>query len=396
MSRGMSPHLRLLRALLLLVSALTLTGLHVPHERTPRGWRAARLVPLALSALSVVGNIGDIVSSIGNAFMLMFSLSMNVNNVQGYAMMLFLMYHRRRVHQFLQRIWELDQMTVGCQRKGEYRGVSILTILLAVIPFFCLFIWMVGFFSTSGLAPPNYIINWYIPPQLNNRNWFGIITVVQVLSGLISNTCQMSFDVLLVGFAGAVALLQERLATYCQKYLTLSSDADLVSGVSGRFNDEDATHLTTLYSSVRDLADDLTSFCSLPTLLLHTTVAAGMLFGSYVSILMVSTKSGSSTAKVIGFASYTLSMVLRLVLVSWAGSWLIERGEQLQQTLARLRWPASASPAARFQLQQLMEQTRQPPAFHGWGLFTVQKTNMVALFSFVLTYFVILLQMQVR
>ena len=44
-------------------------------------------------------------------------------------------------------------------------------------------------------------------------------------------------------------------------------------------------------------------------------------------------------------------------------------------------------------LQLLLEQMRKPPAFTGWGLFTVEKATSLSLLAFVLTYLVIMMQM---
>ena len=93
---------------------------------------------------------------------------------------------------------------------------------------------------------------------------------------------------------------------------------------------------------------------------------------------------------------FQASFALRLLIVSCAGSRLIQQGQQLHHQLAAVSWRRHVTARARFSLQLLLERTRQPVAFEGWGLFTVQKATMLSLFGFVLTYCVILIQMQVH
>ena len=152
--------------------------------------------------------------------------------------------------------------------------------------------------------------------------------------------------------------------------------------------------VTEVYKSVRHLACEANAFCSLPILSLHACVTATLLLGSYVSNLMYCLEDNIST-EIYGFATFTLMAVFRLMLVSASGSGLMQRGQQLHQTLTFAHWPEDMSGREKFLLQMLAEQTRTPIAFEGWGLLTVQKGTMLTLFSFVLTYFVIMVQMDV-
>ena len=148
------------------------------------------------------------------------------------------------------------------------------------------------------------------------------------------------------------------------------------------------------YSSLRQFSAIANDFCSIPILSLHACVTTTLLLGSYVSILMYHDNDAVS-AKIYGFAIFTLAVVVRLVIVSSAGSRLMEQGQRLHLALVAVRWPSGASSGIRFQLQMILEHTRMPIAFEGWGLLTVQKGTMLSLFSFVLTYFVIMVQMKV-
>ena len=84
---------------------------------------------------------------------------------------------------------------------------------------------------------------------------------------------------------------------------------------------------------------------------------------------------------------------LRVAFVSCAGSRVLTYGEGLTEALAGGRWPRRMPLAVRQALRMLIEQTRRPLAFHGGGVFTVKKETMLSMLSFVLAYFVILVQM---
>ena len=476
---GMWDHARLLRRVLLLVSVLTLSGLHVQQDQPPDGWRAVRLLPLTLSFLSVAANTVQMANNvyIGNAYKLMYSIVINTVVFNGTLMLVFGLYHRRRIHALLRDVAALDEATAVCRRPGDYRSVLLKTVLLCAIPVCSFSCWVFGFFAVAELKHPNYLSEWYIPEKLLWIPAYGPVIAAQVLSGFFNNAFQMSFDVLLVGLADSVTLLQERLGRYCHTNLNRSNTAKTrkvrpahhdndqvsailwdafaeknISAVDGD-TDNEITHYTKLpkltrvgvmrgksdgalpggtddlsesalrtaacqqelqqqdvlpdlelrlqqlvdtYASVRRLASDAASLCSLPTLSMHASVTAGLLLGTYVCILIYhNEEEGTGAAQVIGFAALSLAMVLRVLIVSFSGSQLIEQGEHLHQTLAEVRWPAAVPASLRFSMQLLLEQTRQPLHFDGWGLFTVQKSNMLALFSFVLTYFVILVQMKV-
>ena len=152
--------------------------------------------------------------------------------------------------------------------------------------------------------------------------------------------------------------------------------------------------LTETYASIRQFSSDANAFFSIPFLSLHACVTTTLLLGSYVSIMMYR-YDDTVSAQVYGFAIFTLAVVVRLMIISSAGSRLIEEGQRLHDTLAAVRSHRGMTSAARFSLQMLVEQTRTPIAFEGWGLLTVQKGTVLSLFSFALTYFVIMMQMKV-
>ncbi|KAF0300404.1 hypothetical protein FJT64_003305 [Amphibalanus amphitrite] len=122
---------------------------------------------------------------------------------------------------------------------------------------------------------------------------------------------------------------------------------------------------------------------------MHSSAAGGLLIGGYLST------AGPSLFHVNTHLVFLLSMTARLAVVNCAGSRLLQSGRRLQEGLAALRWPARPTATARLQLRQMMEWSRQPPELDVWGLCTVQKSTVLSLFSFVLTYYVIMLQFKV-
>ena len=156
------------------------------------------------------------------------------------------------------------------------------------------------------------------------------------------------------------------------------------------------TYLRDIYRSVRRLSSDACAFCSVPSLSLYVCVTLNILLHSYIAIIMYGSGGGEHFAgRTNMFMTGSTVCALRLMVVSCAGSRLLRSGHRLRQTLSELRWPVHTSAAARDALHLLLEQTRRPAAFDVWDLFTMQKKNVLSLFSFVLTYFVIMLQMNV-
>ena len=465
----MWSHARLLRRLLLLVSVLTLSGV---HDQPADGWRAARLLPLSLCLVFAVAHVGHLVRVSGDGYKLMYSLTLGATYAQGSLCMLFLLRYRRRIHALLQDVAALDGATAICSRPGDYKNVLRQSVLFSSIQTSALLCWTIGFFVTADLVHPNYFADWQAPVALQGFPWYGMVIAFQIVAATIGVIYIAAVDVLMAGLMDAVAVFHDRLSTYCERCLSCSGDSNswalrtahqrvgrvriVVSSTtrqemkqsadpiqeesydkkseelkqggpwttdqkstagSGtdpesvltdpcrpspeRLQDEGPPQLKLgmqqlleTYATVRHLASDAASLCSLPTLSQHAGITMGLLLGSYVSILMYRTDV-ATWVEMVSFTALNAATTLRMVMTACAGSRLIERGERLHQTLAEVRWPAAVPASVRFSMQLMLEQTRQPLGFDGWGLFTVQKSNMLALFSFVLTYFVILVQMQV-
>ncbi|KAF0297491.1 hypothetical protein FJT64_005053 [Amphibalanus amphitrite] len=150
--------------------------------------------------------------------------------------------------------------------------------------------------------------------------------------------------------------------------------------------------LSEAYRALHCLASEAAEFCSVPTLSLHASVTAVLLVGVYVTINLFIAGGPGAILRISLIIFLTLN-TLRVAFVSSAGSRLQTCGERLTTTLVGARWPHRLSPGVRHALRMLVEQTRRPPSFHGGGLFIVRKETMLSMMSFVLTYFVILVQM---
>ena len=97
--------------------------------------------------------------------------------------------------------------------------------------------------------------------------------------------------------------------------------------------------------------------------------------------------------RAVGYALFIALSVVRLLLVSISGSRLADSSQQLHGALTVVRCPGSVTPETQLTLQLLLEQTRAPLGFDAWGLFVTHKTTMLSLLGFVLTYFIIVMQL---
>ena len=459
-------HARLLRRAVLLVSLLTLSGLHQQQDRPAAGWRAARLLLLSLSVAHAAGSVTFTVTS-DSEFSVLYNLVMNGMILYGAFLMVYLLHHRRRLHAVLRRVAELEEVTAFCRRHGDYSFLRRQTSLVAGVHVLATSIWAVVFFMQERFEHPHYLVPAVLPPFLRGPVGYWVVVGLQ----MVSNHCLLSFgvlfDLLLVGLTDASTLLLTRLTRFCclqldsgdgfrrhvsgsgqqdvetlggsdvgatiltplhVSYVKLADADPAVRHSSGSAplsavrisilpqSDEAAVapphgplklsgacverppeleselqQLRQLYGSVSDLTSAAAALCSLPTLGLHAYITAGLLIGLYVNVALF--RGGAGLARAVAYSLFLLLNVLRLALVSVAGSRLAERSQQLHAALAGLRWSGPLTSETRLTLQLLLAQTQQPLGFDGWGLFVTHKTTMQSLLSFVLTYFIIMVQM---
>ncbi|KAF0291758.1 hypothetical protein FJT64_010146 [Amphibalanus amphitrite] len=354
----MWPPSRLLSRLLLVGSLLTLSGLHEPQERASAVWRAARLLPLTvLLLLGVTGNLAHALSR-DSVPALMYSLAVLSGVLHSLLMLLWLLRHRRRLHGLLRRAAALEEVTGGHRRPGALTalrcrvgGVVGLTVTVAVVS-------TASFFDSGSLHHPRYLLPLVVPAALQTPTGYWVITSLQVVTALVQVTMQVVADLLVICLTEMVALM--------------------LTGLRGQ------------------LAADVASVCSVPVLSLYASVITSLLLGGYVTLVALHSREGSARGLLVSGACLGL-YVLRVLAVSCAGSRLLAERQQLLAALAAVTWRPGEPPSTegQFLLQMLLEQARQPLGIHGGGLFVAQKSTVLSLFAFVLTYFVIMVQMKV-
>ena len=445
-------HARLVRGALLLSSLLALSGLHQRQARLSVGWRIAALLPPTLLAANGAAGLVYIARA-DSAWQVLNSLSVGVIIFLVLLLLLHLHRRRRHLHFLLSRIDELEEVTHACRQPGDHRSVQVLSALTIILNIAGIVVWVVSFLRIE-LKHPNYLMKVWVPNSFQGPPWYWVTIATQAFCCIVTTVLMTVFNITLLALMEAVELFQTRLSRFCQEQirstrplnsnslkmvngtdtvansfnitsrfsrlakkninqvnvemLSLDSDVDGIPEgleVGNVMSPSDApaldpaeaerclSLLTELYGSVRRLATDAADLCSVPTFWVHASYTGALLIGSYVTIAhSIAVADGSH---VVDFGGYTLVNVLQLYVISWAGSRVVQRGRLLHRTLAEARWPAALSPAARFSAQLLLEQTRQPASFDGCGVFVVQKANLLSLLGFVLTYFIIMLQMEV-
>ncbi|KAF0307162.1 hypothetical protein FJT64_021444 [Amphibalanus amphitrite] len=451
-------HARLLRRAVLVVSLLTLTGLHVQQERPAAGWRVVRLLPLTMCLISAVANTINTVSVADSAPAVLYSLTMGLFTYHTLLLLVHLLRRRRHLHDLLRRAAALEEATAAQSRPGDHTALRLQTVTTCGLLISASTLGTASFLSQESLSHPKYPIPVAVPPALQAPPGYWVITVLQVLLTVALAGTTLVFELLFAGLADAVALFQTRLERYCQEHIGRRSEAldDVNGNVSERqppdhhqvgdaekgwlssntgsvgplskaglwIMDElrprvrpvtspspiwepplgcpewspelerHLSHLRTTHLSVSRLAADAAAFCSLPALSLYSCVTTNILLHSYISVnLFGSDAQFSGRANTLPLGS--VSATLRLLTASCAGSRLLSSGQQLHQTLTEAGWPDQTPQTGRLALHLLLERTRRPPAFDVWGLFVVEKRNILSLLSFVLTYFVIMMQMNV-
>ena len=153
--------------------------------------------------------------------------------------------------------------------------------------------------------------------------------------------------------------------------------------------------LTRAHRQVRALASEAAALCSPPTFTQHASIIVQLMVGLYVTIGLFLDSDSNKVLKT-GMVFYLTATVLKLAAVSACGSRLAGSSGHLADTLTDTSCSLRhLSPPLRFTLQMLIEQARRPPEFTGCGFFVTQKTTMLSLLSFVLTYFIIMVQLKV-
>ena len=173
--------------------------------------------------------------------------------------------------------------------------------------------------------------------------------------------------------------------------LPVVAESDLPAGTESGTALE-LCRLSDRYRQVVRMTHEMSDTFSLALLSMFTTTTVVLLGGVFVMVVML-----GGRLQIVGqhfaYVLYMLLYVLCVGGISVSGSRLIQRSVQLHGVIAKELWPRPMSPAARRQLQLLLEQTRTPLAIEVWELFNLGKSSVLSMLSFVLTYLVIMLQM---
>ena len=497
-------HARLLRRVLLISSVLTLSGLHVPSDRSPPGWRAVRLVPVSLGLVASVANMAATFTA-SDAYTIVSSVMFNMSTLLPVLTLVYLQRRRARLHGLLRRLAALEETTALCHRPGDHTQCQRCAGVLAALSAAAGLLWTAAFFAGGQFRHPHYLSPVLVPAALRGPAWYWALIGLQAATTIICLTSQAVSDLIQIGLTDAVAVLLDRLGRYGQEYVVgdrQTAPGDRVRGppaeawrqdgrelswrlgdpgqeiadgtgtalvsnhsqavdngqgrcisiavpmsissvesgpgpadaatsarypdlsrraqsgptVTGRSAVAVATavsvdcsltdpggdlesailQLSETYRSISALAGDAAVLCSPLTLTQHSNITVQLLVGLYITIGMF-TDNITDTVLKASYVLFLLVTVLRLAAVSVTGSRLATSSGRLADTLADAALPLGRRlpPHLQFTLHLLIEQTRRPPEFAGCGFFVTQKATMLSLLSFVLTYFIIMVQMNV-
>ena len=415
----MWDHARLLRFALLVVSVLSLSGLH-----SQRG-SLSLLVTVGICLPCAVATVAFLVTT-GTAWEFMFSLTMFFTVLHALFLLVYLLRYRREMLRLVSRVAELEQTTSTWRKKDDYHVFQRNAGLVCGFVVITTGVWLFVSFSKK-LEHPNYILPARLPEIMLTPSWYPVVMAAQFFFCLVVLPLQVLFEVLLLGMADAVTVFMARLGTLCENWLGDGENTEVgdsiwrrgdgdgdvrlpdskmaddklttkTSKFTAEANQKEFTNsdnhrakitfhqsgkisasakpgapivwttsispdhpldnlptsdlssteapparffgdlppsagclecphtylgvprdldarlriLTSLYSSVRRLAEDCADFCSLPVFLLHATVAGGLMLGSYVCIILFS-KGEATTRTATGFVVFEVSDACKLL-----------------------------------------------------------------------------------
>ena len=436
-------HVRVLRRVLLLGSVVTLTGIHHDGASLHIGWRLSQLVLVFVALVGLVSTLVDVVM-LQQVHEALVSVSVGIDIFLCLLVLFWFLCRRRSLHLLLRQTECLEIGGDDLYRPGDTTPLYC-QIALPFVALMLLLAGVVAMRSSAEFRYPHLAFRMWLPAPLRCGAGFVLVFVLQVMFAVMLVVEVTMFTTLVAGLADAAALqlcaVLRAVLNICLEDVSdptittiLNKSAQVsVTPASVELGDETivqdginservtawpgaetvddssiALHRTEdvnrssaelvlrrqseRYRLVHRLVSGMTDAFSAPLLWLHAAVATILLLTGYVAALQLSGQVEASK----NAAALCMTMVYWLVhlsSVAVAGSRLIRQSEQLRDVVAKQCWSARMSAAARGELQVLMEQTRTPLALDVWGLFSVQKSVLLSVLSFVLTYFVIMLQM---
>ena len=436
-------HVRVLRRVLLLGSVGTLTGVHRDGASLPIGWRLSQPVPISLTSVILVLSLMN-VAMLQHVQEALVNLAIGIGVFFGLLILLWFLWRRRNLHLLLRQVASLERSGSHLYRPGDttplYRQMALqLSSFTAIVA-----VAVVSEFFKEFHYPYLAFPMW-VPEPLRFGGGFALVFVLQTIFSQIYVAELLMFTLLVTGLVDAATLqlrlIRRAVLSVCHPDDTAEAD-NTTSDRSGQISFTTATaevrHDTSTvtqntardervvawsggeavsdvdlsspddgddsavvlelqrqserYRLVHQLASDTANAFSAPLLWLYAAVAISLLLAGYVAAVQPTGQDEVST----NTESLYMTMAYWFVCLSTvtdAGSRLIQQSEELRDVVAKECWSATMSAAARGKLQVLLEQTRTPLALDVCGMFSVEKSVLLSVLSFVLTYFVIMMQM---
>lgn len=445
----MWSHARLLRTVLLVSSVLTLNGLHLSAPELPCSWQLARLLPLTALLLPLLANTAYAVTA-SSPREVFSGLAAGLGLHQALLVLLVLWLQRQRLVKLLTHAAELERDSADCRRRGDHSYMQRQAAMLVMLAVCSLGLTVVKFVVSGKFYHPLYLLPMVVPEVFRTASMYPVLIGLQAVGLLVGTVTQLTFDLVFLCLMDACSLHLGRISCMVNSWLGEGVDSleDWAVAGSDGCPDGDSSHLSFTvklrqvapadsdrpdpppliplnmpaaatnvpasarytppvgavptenpaavsarlhvlrqrHSRVRRQAAEAAALCCWPALGLHAAVAAHLLLGCYLAI-----SSGGGGVPDVLLMSVS---VLRLMVACCAGTRLLQHGQALHDALTSQRWPPLTA-GQRLNLLMMVERARQPPTFDAWGLFNTEKTSLVSMFGFVLTYCVIMIQMVV-
>ena len=426
-------HAGYLRWVMLICSIMTMTGVHKPGQHLSVRWRVFQLLSLSGMSLLSLGILSLSWLRADSVRGILFFVSMSSAPLLCLVLLFWWCSHRRALHRLVRLLATLERDHTPQWRDNVM--LLRLSALLAVVMTSAIAIYLSTFKPKGRFEHPNYLLPMYVPVTMRSSDWYLVLCTLQIALLVIGAFSLNGLALILSGLVDGAALELRRVlhalrdcfpdtegnpsatgaglkttkvAAWTETVLAtgggdsgcgkavLPAEADMEKSAAPGPGPDVPLQLSRLadrYRLVFRLTSDVAETFSVAALSLYTFTTAILLIGGYYLVMNeIDRKPGSASWA----GAYYLGMTVCIIClcgISISGSSVIQQSSQLHDVIAKDLWPRPMSPATRQQLQVLMDQTSTPLAIGVWGLFSLQKTSVLSVMSFVLTYFIIMLQM---
>ena len=392
----MSFHVRVLRRVLLLGSALTLTGIHHDGASLPAGWRLSQLVPISLMSANIVSTMTNVATSPQHIQESLVGLCFGISTTTGFLILLWSLWRRKRLHLLLRQVARLEVFDGHLNKSSDTtflnRQMALLLTVAIVIA-----VGLTVIFLTTNFDNPLIFMPLCVPEPLSDGVGLAVVYLALTFFAIVLQTELMMFTLLVAGMADAAALrlrlIQRALLSVCHRDAT--NRAVSPTGVrSGQVNatvggaemrhktviqdkissvpvaawagskavDSDSVNLhgnddsdvapavsqfrrqSERYRLVHQLVSDTADAFSAPLLWLHAAVAAILLLAGYIAAVKLTDRADVSTKTEI-FYLVMVNWLICFAIVAVSGSRLIQQSEELRDVVTKQCWSARMSAA---------------------------------------------------